>query len=154
MSILPLHHHWALDVITTQTHTATTPKHRDREWWPLPPGHLPWFYFSTYIPEVTFPGTYLAMESARAHMPLSSLSKIWESKDPIFSVSVIEGGLYLPKTCNTGRVMRFCKAPDDQGLPPGGCYWGHWKEWWNEKWVLTELYFLYYYLNGEWGWDG
>ena len=113
--ILPLHHHWALDAITTQTHTATTPKHRTEY-----SGHCHQDAFSMVLflgiiyCRSDFPGTYLA--KLRLHASVLVAKDLGKQRPNLFSVCRGRWALVTSKTCNTGRVMRFCKALDDQGL--------------------------------------
>lgn len=105
----------ALDAITTQTHTATTPKHRTEYG-----GHCHQDAFSMVLflgiiyCRSDFPGTYLA--KLRLHASVLVAKDLGKQRPNLFSVCRGRWALVTSKTCNTGRVMRFCKALDDQGL--------------------------------------
>lgn len=61
-----------------------------------------------------FPGTYLS--KLRSHASVLVAKDLGKQRPNLFSVCCGRWALVTSKTCNTGRVMRFCKALDDQGL--------------------------------------
>lgn len=70
-------------------------------------------------------------------------------------MSVMEGRLCLPPRLVIQEGESHSGKLQNTGVCFRGCFWGHWEEWWNKKWVLTQLgffffFFSYYHLNSEW----
>ena len=102
-------------------------------------------FLGIIYPRSYFPGTYLA--KLRSHASVLVAKDLEKQRPNLFRVCHGRQALLTSKTCNTGRVMGFYKAPDDQGLLQVGAIEVNGKsdEMRNGCWLNC----IFNYLNGE-----